>query len=171
MEEPAVSAGLDWLAQQNDVPGDLQGKLDTSREATVGYSWGGGASIDAAFRPNVKCTVSIHGMPPRNGTAFDRMHAPLLLTTSTGDTFVSAAQFVTPNYNKSTVQTFYATLDMPVSHIWVVDLLGGMMEERAPVIAWLRLWLYEEEDPKKFFYGDSCLLCSSPWIYQRKNWP
>lgn len=171
VEEPDLSAGLDWLVEQNSVAGELEGKLDTSREATVGYSWGGGASIDAASRPNVKCTVSLHGMPPRQPDAFSTMHSPLLLFTSTGDTFVSADQFVTPNFEKSTVQTFYATLDMEVSHLYILDVNGGALEERAPTIAWLRLWLYGEESAEKFFYGDDCVLCQSPWSYQRKNWP
>jgi hypothetical protein len=184
VEEPAISAGLDWLVEQNSS-GDMAGTLDTTREATIGYSWGGGASIDAAYRPNVKCTISLHGMPPRNTDAFETMHAPLLLTTSTGDTYVSKGQFVTPNFESSIVQTFYSTLnDNTINHLYIVDpnafscivsiLLGacGSAEaERAPVIAWLRLWVYGDQDARRFFYGDDCLMCQDPWTDpQRKNW-
>jgi hypothetical protein len=187
VEEPAMSAGLDWLAQQNDADGPMKGKLDVSKEATIGYSWGGGASIDTAHRPNVLCTASLHGMPPRNADAFTSMHAPLLLFTSTGDSFVTASQYVTPNYMKSTVQTFYATLDdSTAGHLYVADpsagvCLGaaiglgdcrGAKDERAPAIAWLRLWVYGDQDAKKFFFGDDCSLCGKPWTMpQRKNWP
>jgi dienelactone hydrolase len=183
-ERPCLSAGLDWLVAQN-AAGPMQGKLDTAREVTIGYSWGGGAAIDTANRPNVKATVSLHGMPPRQPRAFDDIRAPLLLFTSTGDTFVTAAGYVTPNYNKATKQTFYATLkDANAGHLYVVDqgvtacvasiLLGGcgsMMAERAPTIAWLRLWACGDQGARKFFYGNDCTLCKAPWTNpQRKAW-
>jgi hypothetical protein len=180
-----MSDGLDWLIQQN-ASGPLMGKLDLSREVTIGYSWGGGGAIDTADRENVKATVSLHGMPPRGEQAFTNMHAPLLLFTSTGDTFVSAGEYVTPNYQASAVQTFYATFDDPTAgHLYVVDegaavCLGGLIGlgacqfaavERAPTIAWLRLWACGDQAAKKFFYGDDCTLCKSPWTNpQRKKW-
>lgn len=169
-ERPALSDGLDWLIAQNGADGALQGKLDTSREVTIGYSWGGGAAIDTANRPNVVATVSFHGMPPRGASAFADMHSPLLLFTSTGDTFVSASGYVTPNYEKSTVQTFYATLDdSAADHLYV---LGDAGKLRAPAIAWLRMWTCDDMQARAFFYGDDCTLCSAPWTMpRRKNWP
>lgn len=183
-ERPCLNAGLDWLVEQNGAPGELQGKLDTSTELTIGYSWGGGAAIDTANRPNVKATVSLYGMPPRGETAFEDMHAPLLLFTSTGDTFVHAEGYVTPNYNKSQVQTFYATRNGPEGHLYIIDegaiscIASGLLSgpcgsakaERAPTIAWLRLWAYGDREARKFFFGDDCVLCKSPWSAQRKHW-
>jgi hypothetical protein len=185
-ERECLSAGLDWLVAQDGASGALQGKLDTSREVAIGYSWGGGAAIDTSNRPNIKATVSLHGMPPRVASAFDDMHAPLLLFTSTGDSFVTASGYVTPNYEKSKVQTFYATLrDDTAGHLYVVDTdavscvasaaLGeckGAAAEQAPTIAWLRLWACNDQNAKKYFYGDDCSLCKDPWIMpQRKQWP
>ena len=187
-EEPCLSQGLDWLAQQNTAAGPLQGKIDTSREATLGYSWGGGAAIDTSKRPNVKATVSLHGMPPRNNP-WAQMHAPLLLTTSLGDTFVSAEGYVTPNYNKSQVQTFYATLNEPnEGHMYIVDSgaavcdlawifvsdgskCGSATLEQPAVAAWMRLWACGDEGARNYFYGDDCTLCSGQWTNpQTKNW-
>ena len=183
-ERACLSAGLDWLIEQN-TSGELQDKLDVSREVTIGYSWGGGAAIDTADRPNVKATVSLHGMPPRVPDAFAKMHAPLLLFTSTGDSFVTATMYVTPNYEKSIVPTFYATMDdATAGHLYVVDegaisciasiALGACKTasvEHAPAIAWLRLWACGDDNAKKFFYGDDCQTCQSPWTNpQRKNW-
>jgi hypothetical protein len=186
-ERPCLSAGLDWLVEQNTAPGPLRGKLDLSREVTIGYSWGGGAAIDTADRPNVKATVSLHGMPPRGATAFADMHSPLLLFTSTGDTFVTAAGYVTPNFEQSRVQTFYATLNDPgAGHLYVVDAgaavcIGGVLglgacetaaEEQAPTIAWLRHWACGDEGAAPFFFGDACALCTTPWApAQRKQFP
>jgi hypothetical protein len=90
---------------------------------------------------------------------------------------------------KSEVQTFYATLDdATAGHLYVADTsanvicsggaalgLGecrGAPDEQAPTIAWLRLWVYGDQGARKFFYGDDCELCKSPWTMpQRKNWP
>jgi len=184
-ERPCLNTGIEWLISQNES-GPMQGKLDTTNEATLGYSWGGGAAIDTANRPNVRATASLHGMPPRLTSAFADMHAPLLLYTSTGDGFVTAEGYVTPNYEKAKVQTFYATLmDDGAGHLYVVDegstacavsgALGeceGAIAERAPTVAWLRLWQCGDESARAYFYGDDCTLCQAPWTKpQRKNWP
>jgi hypothetical protein len=184
-ERPCLDSGIAWLIAQHTVSGALEGKLDTTNEATIGYSWGGGAAIDTANRPNVKTTVSLHGMPPRVTTAFADMHAPLLLYTSTGDSFVTAEGYVTPNYDKSKVKTFYATLsDDKAGHLYVVDkgatacavsgALGsceGAIAERAPTVAWLRMWQCGDQNAKRFFEGDDCVLCQKPWLApKRKNW-
>jgi len=186
-ERPCLNAGMDWLVQQNTADGPMKGKLDTSREIAIGYSWGGGAAIDVSDRPNVKATVSLHGMPPRVTNAFDLMHAPLLLFTSTGDMFVTASGYVTPNYDKSKVQTFYATLhDDMAGHLYPVDTgasicigavlgatfgsCGGDVQEHAPTLAWLRYWVCGDQGAKKFFYGNDCTLCGkSPWNAQQRK--
>jgi hypothetical protein len=170
-ERPCLNACMDWLVQQNNS-GPMAGKLDTSKELTLGYSWGGGAAIDTANRPNVKATVSFHGMPPREFSAFDDMHAPLLLFTSTGDTFVSADGYVTPNYNSSTVQTFYATLNESVDHLYIIDapIGGDAAKERGAAVAWMRYWACNDQSSRRYFFGNDCVLCRSPWTAQRKNW-
>jgi hypothetical protein len=186
-ERPCLSDGLDWLVEQNAGSGPLAGALDPTREVTLGYSWGGGAAIDAADRPNVKATVSLHGMPPRGASAFADMHAPLLLFSSAGDSFVTKAEYVTPNFEQSVVPTFYVTLDDDnAGHLYVVDqgaasclggLLGlgacqGALEERAPTVAWLRYWACGDEQAGTQFLGDDCELCGGVWTDTRtKNWP
>jgi hypothetical protein len=171
-ERPCLNDCMDWLVQQN-ASGPMAGKLDTSKEITLGYSWGGGAAIDTANRPNVKATVSFHGMPPREFSAFDSMHSPLLLFTSTGDNFVSADGYVTPNYNSSQVQTFYATLnDTSADHLYIIDAAGidGAVAERGPAIAWMRYWACGDQNARRYFFGSDCVLCRSPFSGQRKNW-
>jgi hypothetical protein len=176
-ERPCLAAGLDWLIEQNAADGPLHDKLDVTREIAIGYSWGGGAAIDTSDRPNICATISLHGMPPRQSTAFESMHSPLLLFTSTGDSFVTPSGYVTPNYESSTVQTFYATLnDSTAGHLYVVDTdavsciasaalgaCGGAEVERAPVVAWLRYWACDDQAARSFFFGDDCILCQEPW--------
>jgi hypothetical protein len=186
-ERKCLSDGMDWLVSQNTADGPLKGKLDVSKEIAIGYSWGGGAAVDTSDRPNIKATVSLHGMPPRVTNAFDMMHAPLLLFTSTGDMFVTASQYVTPNYQKSKVQTFYATLKNDMAgHLYPVDTgaaicigailgatfgsCGGDIEEHAPTIAWLRYWVCGDQGAKDYFFGSDCKLCGkAPWNAQQRK--
>jgi hypothetical protein len=183
-ERSCLDAGLDWLNEQNES-GPMAGLLDTTREVSVGYSWGGGAAIDVASRPNMKATVSLHGMPPREFDAFQNMHSPLLLITSTGDGFVTKEWYVTPNFEESMVQTFYATLnDLSVGHLHVLDegglsclsslLLGACEDARqelAPTIAWLRMLACNDQHAREYFYGSECLTCLPPWVAEKKIWP
>jgi hypothetical protein len=169
-----MTKGLDWLIKQNDAGGMFEGKLDINRAASIGYSLGGGAAVTAGGHPNVIVTVSMHGLPGMAGS----LHGPLLLFTSTMDTFVTADGFVTPNFVASKVQTFYAWLAGAGDggHLTPV---GDAGPERAPMIAWLRLFVYNDEGAKKYFYGNDCILCKDPWSVpmdsmkspQRKNWP
>jgi hypothetical protein len=169
-----MTAGLDWMIQQNSASGPYQGKLNTTCLVTVGYSLGGGASVGAGSHKDVVATASMHGVTG----ASNALHAPLLLLTSETDTFVVPATFVTPTFTASTVQTFYGTVSMAgdpsnAGHLIPVDLAGGSANalEHAAVVAWLRMWVYNDQGARKFFYGDDCVLCKAPWAMpQRKNW-
>jgi hypothetical protein len=158
-----MTDGLDWLIEQNEASGELQGTLDTARAVSIGYSLGGGAAVDAGSHSNVVTTVSFHGLTGNSAA----LHGPLLLFTGTADDFVSAERFVDPTFNRSTVPTFYTSLT-GAGHL---QPLGDAGDERAPTIAWLRMWVYGDEGARSFFYGDDCELCSSPWTdTQTKNW-
>ncbi len=165
-----MTDGLNWLIAQNDAPGDFQNKLATECAITFGHALGGGAAVDAGSHPAVVATVSFHGI---QGPAED-LHDPLLLLTSTDDGFVTKEGFVQPCYDRSTaVPTIMATLDVPGAppsydgHLYP---LGDAGPERAPAIAWLRLWVYGDEGARAYFYGADCILCTSPWTdIQRKN--
>lgn len=186
-EEPCLDTGLSWLAQQNTGTGPLAGKLDTSKEFAIGFSWGGGAAIDVSKRPNIKATISVHGMPPRNNP-WANLHAPLALFSGKGDWIVSVDGPVTENFNNSKVPTFFATMqaDTP-GHMFAMDpesapckdgtaeSIGagpctGAREEQAPIVAWLRYWISGDQNARSYFYGDDCKLCTSEWKVQRKNW-
>jgi hypothetical protein len=162
-----MTAGLDWLIKQNDTAGDFQGKLDLSCLISIGYSLGGGAAVTTGAHANVVATVSFHGLTGNSAM----LHGPLLLFTSTMDTFVSAAQFVDPTFKMSAVKTFYATLTGAGDggHLTPV---GDAGPERAPAIAWLRLWAYGDQGARKYFDGADCILCKAPWgMPQTKMWP
>lgn len=163
VSSPLMTAGLDWLLAQNDAPGDFQGMLDTEHAVSIGYSLGGKGAVDTGKHPAVVTTISLHGLTGDSAA----LHGPLFLVTGDNDTFVTPQQFVDPTFNASTVQTFYATL-IGATHVKPLFDAG---EERAPTVAWLRLWVYGDEGARPYFYGDGCILCQDPWTNpQRKNW-
>lgn len=165
-----MTAGLDWLIGQNTSAGDLQGKLAVNCAVSIGYSLGGGAAVDTGKHPNVVTTVSFHGL---QGTA-ELLHGPLFLLTSTNDGFVTKSGYVQPTYDRSTVvPTLMATLEIPGA---VPDNNGHLIplndagQERAPAVAWLRYWVYDDQGAHHWFYGNDCVLCQTPWVdIQRKN--
>jgi hypothetical protein len=161
VNDDLMRTGLDWLIAQNNGSGELRGKLNTNRAVSMGYSIGGTAAVLVGAHPSVITTVSIHGH-----AADAALHGPLLQTTGTEDTVGVPLQQQT--YDQSRVQTFLATLQ-GATHFEILDPNGG--REGAPIIAWLRLWVYGDQGARRFFYGNDCVLCTAPWTTpQRKNW-
>jgi hypothetical protein len=149
-----MTAGLDWLIKQNDEAGSpMFGKLDTSRAVAMGYSLGGGGALGASAHPKVIATIAMHPAP-----GFGAAHAPVLLFTGTNDT-ICAPALVMSAYSGLTVPALMATLE-GADHLEPV-LTGG--RELGPSIAWLRLWVYNDEGAKGYFYGANCQLCMAPW--------
>ena len=168
----ALRDGLDWIIAQNSTAGSVfQGKLDVRHAISMGYSVGGTAAVGIGDHEAIATVVSIHGH-----RAMAALHGPLLQTSGTLDTSGLPLQQAT--YDSSMVQTFLATAT-GVDHFYIqgtVDIPGTARVpggiETPPIVAWLRYWIYNDAGGKPYFYGDSCVLCVSPWTNpQRKNWP
>ena len=165
-----MTDGLDWMIMQNGMSGQYQDKLDAHCLVAIGYSLGGGAAVGAGAHPDIVTTVSFHGVTGNSAG----LKAPLLLFTSETDTFVTPSGFVTPTFNASVVQTFYATLTKAgdpsnQGHLLPVSILDPNCPEYAPALAWLRLWVYGDQGGKTYFYGgSSATLCKAPWTCQTK---
>jgi len=160
-----MSDGLDWILAQNDVAGTYQGKLDVTKAVSMGYSVGGTSAVQLGGHAAVATTVSIHGH-----TATSAMHGPLLQTTGIKDTVGLPLQMMT--YAMSKVQTFLGTV-IEADHGYIQQTSNGQQGgvERPAIIAWLRYWIYNDAGAKHYFYGDDCVMCTTPWTNpQRKNW-
>ncbi|HEV3311628.1 MAG TPA: hypothetical protein VG815_14035 [Chloroflexota bacterium] len=162
-----MTGGLDWMVQQNAASGSYQGKLDTACLISIGYSWGGMGAVNAGSHADVVTTVSFHGLQGMSAN----LKTPLLLFTSTTDTFVTASGYVTPTYNASVVQTFYATLTAAgdpsnQGHLIVIN---ASDPEYAVAMAWLRLWVYGDQGALGYFYGPDAKACQSPFTCQTKE--
>lgn len=158
----SMQKGLDWILEQNTAAGVYQGKLDVNRAVSMGYSVGGTSAVQLGGHKAVATVVSIHGH-----TASAELHGPMLQTTGTKDTVGLPLQQST--YNSSKVQTFLATVTN-ADHGYIQNNGGG--EERPAILAWMRLFIYNDVGAKGYFYGADCTICKAPWENpQRKNWP
>jgi hypothetical protein len=159
-------AGLDWILEQSSTSGSIfEGKLDVKRAIAMGYSVGGTAAVEIGEHEAVATVVSIHGHD-----ASSALHGPLLQTSGIDDGSGLPLQQAT--FMKSEVQTFLGIV-AEADHFYIQGTHDGVPGgvETPAIIGWLRYWIYNDQGAKKFFYGDDCVMCMSPWTMpQRKNW-
>jgi hypothetical protein len=157
----AMQNALDWMVEQNGKAGTYQGKLAVKCAISMGYSVGGTAAVEIGGHDAVATTVSIHGH-----VASSAMHGPLLQTSGDKDTVGRPMQQQT--FDKSQVQTFFGTVG-GADHGYIQSNNGGV--QRPAIIAWMRYWINGDTGGRKYFWGDDCVCCTSPWIDpKRKNW-
>lgn len=155
----AMTKGLDWIIAQNTASGVFQGKLAVDRAITMGYSIGATASVQLSSHKAIMTTVVIHG----HNTKGDP-HGPVLMMTGTNDVIDDMRQTL------STLEEAPAVLvALPIGHLDVVSELGMSGRYIAPITAWLRYWVNGDKDAKRYFWGDDCEMCKSPWIKPEPN--
>lgn len=165
----AMKTGLDWILEQNTAAGVFQGKLAVDRAVAMGYSIGATASVQLSSHPAVATTVAIHGHRTQGDP-----HGPVLLITGTEDVI-------------NDVRATFSSLDeapallvaLPIGHLDVLNelpvaiagskQLSKSTRYAAPITAWLRYWIYGDGAAKRYFWGESCEMCSSPWITPESN--
>jgi hypothetical protein len=91
-------------------------------------------------------------------------HGPVLLLTGTDDVIDDVRDTLT------TLEEAPAVLmALPIGHLAVLSELSATGRYLAPITAWLRYWVYGDDAAKRFFWGDDCEMCSSPWITPEAN--
>jgi hypothetical protein len=155
----AMQDGLDWIIGQNGQSGVFQGKLAVDRAIAMGYSIGAGASVNLSKHKAIMTTVVIHD----HNTSGDP-HGPVLMITGTDDVIDDMRKTLT------TLEEAPAVLvALPIGHLDVITELGATGRYVAPITAWLRYWVNGDKDAKRYFWGDNCEMCKSPWITPEPN--
>jgi dienelactone hydrolase len=164
-----MTAGLDWLIAQNDVAGSVfQNRLEVGRAASMGYSVGGTGAVDIGAHKAIVTVVSIHGH-----SAEAELHGTLLLLGGTNDVMRDGQSWLAPTYEASKVQTLFSLVE-DANHGYPARAVDGVQAgvEAPAMIAWLRYWIYNDQNARGYFFGDDCVMCRSPWTRtQRKHWP
>ena len=162
--------GLDWLIAQNTTTGSMfEGKLAVDHAISMGYSVGGTAAVDVGGHDAIVTVVSIHG---HGAKPIEESSATFLLMGGTRDIMRDGQSWLAPTYEALEAQTFFSLVE-GADHGYITRTLNGVQGgvETPAMIAWIRYWVYNDEEAKKYFYGDDCIMCKSPWANtQRKNW-
>ncbi len=171
-----IIAGIDWAIAENARAGSaFEGKLDTTKIASVGYSMGSLATFTIATDPRLTTTVHISGgnMAPER---IDNLHAPAAFICGIpGDascglldtTCDIAAANCALDFEGASTAVFYATFQS--GHLGVMtspfmERISGMTTE------WLRMHLMSDPTRSTSFIGDACSYCSDPnWTVKQKN--
>jgi dienelactone hydrolase len=162
-------AGLDWLIGQNSTVGSIfETNLDVGRAASMGYSVGGTGAVDIGGHKAITTVISIHGH-----SAEAELHGTLLLLGGTNDVMRDGRSWLAPTYEASQVPTVFSLVE-GANHGYPGRTVDGVQAgvEAPAMIAWLRYWIYDDQNAKQYFFGDDCVMCNSPWTNtQRKHWP
>ena len=162
-------AGLDWLIEQHSTAGSIfENNLDVGRAASMGYSVGGTGAVDIGAHKAITTVISIHGH-----SAEAELHGTLLLLGGTNDVMKDGRSWLAPTYEASQVPTFFSLVE-GANHGYPGRTVDGVPSgvEAPAMIAWLRYWIYDDQNAKQYFFGDDCVMCKSPWTNtQRKHWP
>jgi dienelactone hydrolase len=166
-----MTAGLDWLIEQNAKAGSIfEGRLDVEHAASMGYSVGGTGAVDIGGHEAITTIISIHG----HGAEAE-LHGTLPLLGGTEDVMRDNGQsWLSPTCEASQVQTFFSLVDGANHGYPTRSTEDGVQSgvEAPAMIAWLRYWLHNDQNARQYFFGDNCVMCNSPWTNtQRKNWP
>jgi hypothetical protein len=163
-----MTAGLDWIIAQNTAAGSVfQGKLLVDKAVAMGYSVGGTGAVEIGVHPAVVTVVAIHG----HQTEAD-LHGTALLIGGTEDLMGDGMSWLAPTYAALDVQTFFGMVS-GADHGYIQGTVNGVPGgvETPAIVAWIRYWIYNDQGARRYFYGDDCVMCRSPWTNpQRKNW-
>ena len=164
-----MTAGLDWLIAQNNTAGSVfENRLAVERAASMGSSVGGTGAVDIGAHKAIVTVVSIHGH-----SAEADLHGTLLLLGGTKDVMRDGQSWLAPTYEASQVPTLFSLVE-DANHGYPARAVDGVQSgvEAPAMIAWLRYWIYNDQNARDYFFGDDCVMCRSPWTKtQRKHWP
>ncbi len=172
-----IKAGLDWAIAENTRSGsELEGKLNTDRVASMGYSMGSLATFTIADDPHLTTTVHISGgnfAPER----INNLHAPAIFicgipgncgTNILDLTCDAAAANCDTDFANATTPVFYANFN--AGHLGILtaptsDQIGELATK------WLRWKLMDDRSLDPEFLGAGCGVCQeSTWTsVQQKN--
>jgi hypothetical protein len=137
---------LEWLAKESPVAD----RVDPSRLGVMGWSMGGGGTLEAARKNNdIKAAVSLAAW---DITTFIGMDTPTLVVACNGDIVAPPAAMSRPFYASINAEKAYLGVPNVLNHFCVTapsDLIATY------VIAWFKRWLDGDERYSK-------IICNRP---------
>ncbi len=153
----ALAAGIRTLRaedERSDSP--LFGRVKVDRMAVMGHSMGGGGALIAADRLGDEISASIPFTPWQPEGDFSRTTAPTLVIAGSADRVAPVANHSWPHFESlpATIPRVY--LEVADGDHFIANTERG--EDLAMIgrygIAWLKLYLDEDEAYRGFIFGD-----------------
>jgi hypothetical protein len=171
-----IIAGIDWAIAENSRAGsEMEGKLDTTMLASMGYSMGSLATFTIADDPRLITTVHISGgnMAPER---VQNLHAPAAFICGVaGDASCNilsttcdiAGGNCAMDFANATTPVFYAVFES--GHLGILS-QPFATRINAMTTAWLRFRLMGDTTLRDDFVGADCTYCADAnWDVQQKN--
>jgi dienelactone hydrolase len=182
ISDPAyLIRGLDWAISENSRKnGELYGKLDTEKVATIGQSCGGPQAFRAARDPRITTVVALNSSFPtaasqgmvggaNDGWTAERLAIPAaIFTGGPADSGFNRAE--------QCYKALASTLPVVKASLNAAGHTGAYpmpdLRWSSAVLAWLDWQLKGDKGAIAMFGGPDCALCKDPdWWIDRKNVP
>ena len=171
-----IIAGIDWAIAENARAGsEFEGKLDTTKIASAGYSMGSLATFTIAMDERLTTTVHISGGNMLAERVANLRKPAAFICGIPGDancglldaTCDIAAANCAVDFEGATTPVFYATFQS--GHLGVMT--SPFIERiTAMTTEWLRFHLMSDTTRHGSFIGDGCTYCADTnWTVKQKN--
>jgi dienelactone hydrolase len=153
----ALAAAIRTLRSEHERPGSpLFGKVKVDRMGVMGHSMGGGGALIAADRLGDEVRASIPFTPWQPNGDFGRTTAPTLIIAGEADAVAPVAGHSWPHFEAlpPTIPRVYLEV-VDGDHFIANTDRGGDLEMIGRYgIAWLKLYLDDDESYRGFIFGD-----------------
>ncbi len=171
-EVESQGAAIEWvLAESSQSGGTYFGLLDLDRIAVMGHSLGSLASFATASNEHVRTSIHFSGGITDNPVGFDaswlqQMKKPAAFLCGENDAM--AGPSCKKDFDMAPIPVFYGVLE-GADHLGPFLFTPRAGEYGRAGVAWLRWQLAGDSTFEPWFVGADCVLCSSPWVADRRD--
>ena len=153
----ALIAAVRTLKAENSRNGSpLMGRIDAGKMAVMGHSMGGGGTLIAANEYGEEIQAAIPFTPWEPGGPFDNITAPTLIIAGSADRIAGVDDHAWRHFQSIPESTTKVYMEIDGGNHYIADTDRGT--DLATVgrygIAWLKLYLDEDERYRDFIYGE-----------------
>ena len=153
----ALIAAVRTLRAENSRDGSpLMGRIDAGKMAVMGHSMGGGGTLIAANEHGEEIQAAIPFTPWEPGGPFDNITVPTLIIAGSADRIAEADDHAWRHFQSIPESTTKVYMEIDGGNHYIADTDRGT--DLATVgrygIAWLKLYLDEDERYRDFIHGE-----------------
>lgn len=133
----------------------LNGRIDTNKMAIMGHSMGGGGALIAANKYSDEIRAAIPFTPWQPNGDFSNVSVPTLIIAGAADRIAQVEAHAWPHYQSLPASTTSVYLEVAGGNHFIANSNGPDLSTMGRYgIAWLKLYLDEDERYGDFLYGD-----------------